>query len=110
MTGSISPNTPAKPAKRTARGSGNGVLWARGGLALLGGYAVAALWAGALARLLPGAKADATLIATMASFVIYTLVAIWAFAASSTTRAALGIVLSGALGAGIHWLLRGGIA
>ncbi|WP_313435539.1 DUF3649 domain-containing protein [Stenotrophomonas sp.] len=100
--------TPA--AKRVARGNGHALLWARGGLALLGGYAVAACWAAALARLLPGATADATLVATMAAFVVYALAAIWAYAARSTLRATLGLLLAGGLGALLAWLLRGGVA
>lgn len=100
----------AAPAKRVARGNGHGLLWARALLALLGGYAVAACWAAALARLLPGAKADATLVATMAAFVVYALAAIWAYAARSTLRAAVGLLAAGALAALIAWLLRGNYA
>lgn len=107
---SSSSSTGTAPAKRVPRGTGHGLLWARGGLALLGGYAVAAFWAAALARLLPAATADATLVATMASFVIYTLAAIWAFAARSTWRATGGLLLAGVLGALLAWLMRGGTA
>ncbi|WP_200751609.1 hypothetical protein ACI703_14160 [Isoptericola jiangsuensis] len=107
---SSSPATGAPPAKRVPRGSGHALLWARGLLGLLGGYAVAACWAAALARLLPGAKADATLVATMAAFVVYALAAIWAYAARSTLRATLGLLLAGGLGALLAWLLRGGVA
>ncbi|MEG0185270.1 MAG: hypothetical protein RR704_17685 [Stenotrophomonas sp.] len=96
------------PAKRVARGSNHGLLWARGLLALLGGYAVAACWAAALARLLPAATADATLVATMLSFVVYALAAIWVYAARSTVHAGLGLLLAGGLGAVLAWLLRGG--
>ncbi|WMJ68420.1 DUF3649 domain-containing protein [Stenotrophomonas sp. 24(2023)] len=101
------PSAGAAPAKPVPRGNGHGLLWARGGLALLGGYAVAALWAAALARLLPGATADATLVATMASFVVYTLAAIWAFAARSTWRATSGLLLAGAVAALLACLLHG---
>ncbi|WP_312682700.1 hypothetical protein [Stenotrophomonas chelatiphaga] len=97
-------------AKRAARGGGHGVLWLRGGLALLAGYAVAAAWAAALARLLPGAAADTALVATMLSFVVYTGAAIWSFAARSSARAAFGLLIAGALGLTIAWLLRGGAA
>ncbi|MBK0024727.1 iron transporter [Stenotrophomonas sp. S48] len=93
-----------------ARGNGHTLLWARGLLALLGGYAVAACWAAALARLLPGAKADATLVATMAAFVVYALAAIWAYAARSTLRAAVGLLAGGIVAVLIAWLLRGNIA
>lgn len=98
------------PAKRVPRGNGHALLWARGLLGLFGGYVVAACWAAALARLLPGAKADATLVATMAAFVVYALAAIWAYAARSTLRATAGLLLAGGLGALLAWLLRGGAA
>ncbi len=94
----------------TRKGGGNGVLWARGLLALLGGYGVAATWASALARLLPGTLADAALAATMASFVIYTLAAIWAYAARSSMRAALGLAVAAAIGGGLSLLQAGGVA
>lgn len=109
---SPSPTVPAgaTPRRASPRKAGNGVLWARGGLALLGGYAVAATWAAALARLLPGSLADAALAATMASFVIYTLAAIWAYAARSVARAAVGLALAAAVGAALSTLLAGSAA
>lgn len=110
MSTSFSSPPSAVPAKRAARGSSHGLLWARGGLALVGGYAVAATWAAGLARLLPGGAADTALVATMLSFVVYTGAAIWSFAARSTARAALGLLLAGALGLAIAWLLRGASA
>ncbi|MBH1731885.1 hypothetical protein I5V26_01765 [Stenotrophomonas maltophilia] len=48
--------------------------------------------------------------ATMAAFVVYALAAIWAYAARSTLRAALGLLAAGALAALIALLLRGNIA
>lgn len=92
------------------RGNPHSILWARGGFALLGGYAVAAAWAAALARLLPGAAADTALIATMLSFLVYTGAAVWSFAAPTTARAAIGLLLSGSLGIAVAWLLRGASA
>ncbi|WP_312319658.1 DUF3649 domain-containing protein [Stenotrophomonas sp.] len=104
---SIAPS-PVSPARRTSsRRTGNAQLWARGLLALIGGYAVAAAWADGLARILPGNAADAALVATMASFVVYALAAIWTYAARSTARAALGVALAfatGALPAALHAL------
>ncbi len=92
--------SPIPPARRTSsRRTGNAQLWARGLLALIGGYAVAAAWADGLARLLPGSTADAALVATMASFVVYALAAIWTYAARSTLRAVLGLITVIALGA-----------
>lgn len=107
-----SATTPAgRAARRPApRNRANGVLWARGGLALLGGYAVAASWAAALARLLPGSLADAALAATMASFVIYTVAAIWAYAARSSARAAFGLAAAAAPALLLYLVLRGGAA
>ncbi len=100
--------SPATPARRTSpRRKGNAQLWARGLLALIGGYAVAAAWADGLARVLPGSAADAALAATMASFVIYAMAAIWTYAARSTRRAALGLCISfsvGVLPATLHTL------
>lgn len=106
---SPSPTAPAGATPRRApkRKAGNGVLWARGALALLGGYTVAATWAAALARLLPGSLADAALVATMASFVIYTLAAIWAYAARSLARAAIGLALVACVGMALSTLLAG---
>lgn len=112
LTPSSSPSPPVgAPRRRTpARKHGNGVLWARGGLALVGGYTVAATWAAALARLLPGSLADAALVATMASFVIYTLAAIWAYAARSVARSAVGLALAACLGMAVSSLLAGSVA
>ena len=76
-------------------------------MALLGGYAVAACWAAALARGLPGATVDATLVATMVSFAIHAGAAVWAFAARSIVRAALVLLASGIVGSVLAWLLRG---
>lgn len=86
------------------------MLWARGMLALVGGYLVAASWAAALARLLPASAADAALLATMASFVVYTLAAVSAYAARSLLRAAAGLMIAAASGALLAALLAGGAA
>jgi hypothetical protein len=42
--------------------------------------------------------------------VVYALAAIWAYAARSTLRATLGLLVAGGLGALLAWLLRGGVA
>lgn len=68
-------------------------LIGRGSLALFGGYATAAIIGAALAHSLPLARLDATLIATILSFAIFTAAAIWAFAARSLGRGALGLML-----------------
>ena len=59
--------------------------------ATVGGYALAALLSAMLALLLPrisdASRADAVLIATLLSFVIYTVVALWVFCAPTALRA-----------------------
>jgi hypothetical protein len=61
----------------------------------LGGYAVAALATSALTLLLVRtglmARADAVLWMSLASFALYTVAALWVFAARSATRAWLGL-------------------
>lgn len=62
----------------------------RGLFGLLGGYGVAALWCAVIARWLPMAPLDASLIATILSFLLFAAVVIWAFAARSLGRLAGG--------------------
>jgi hypothetical protein len=59
--------------------------------AILCGYVLASLSAAALPLVLPGDRADAVLISTMLSFVIYVFAALWAFAARSGKLAWLGL-------------------
>lgn len=65
------------------------------------GYAVASLWAMALARILPGDRAEATVIGTLVAFVICAGAAIWAFAARSGWRALWTLALAGAIAGAI---------
>jgi hypothetical protein len=65
---------------------------------VLGGYGMAALYALVLGRLLPLQPVDASLVATMASFVIYALTAVWSFAAATLRSATLGLCVPAALG------------
>lgn len=67
-------------------------LGARGPLAIVGGYGAAALACIVLARTLPLAPADASVIATILSFSVYAAVAVWSFAAKELSRAVLGVV------------------
>jgi hypothetical protein len=69
--------------------------------ALPGGYAVASLWAMALARILPGDRGEATIWATIVAFALCALIAMWAFAARSGWRALWSVVTAGAIAAGI---------
>lgn len=89
------------PAERLAVAS-------RVAAAVLGGYAFATVVGVFLSRTLPMTRADAVLAATLASFGLYAVAAIWVFAARSATRAWLGLLLpmavlgtiSGFIGAG----------
>lgn len=55
--------------------------------AVLGGYVFTYCCTAALARLLPLAKADAVVVATLTAFIIYTAVILWAFGCRSPWRA-----------------------
>ncbi len=63
--------------------------------ASLGGYVVTALISAVLALALPllsaASRADAVMVATMLSFAVYTVVAIWVFCARSALRAWVGL-------------------
>jgi len=55
--------------------------------AIFGGYLFTYCLTAALARLLPLAKPDAVIAATLAAFAVYTLVILWAFGCRSAWRA-----------------------
>jgi hypothetical protein len=68
--------------------------------AIVGGYALTAIATFALAIFLPMSKAEASLTATMLSFLIYTCAVVWVFATRTAWRAWAGILVpSIALGA-----------
>ncbi|CAD5106409.1 DUF3649 domain-containing protein [Zestomonas carbonaria] len=71
--------------------------------ALLGGYLFTYAFTAALARLLPLDKVDAMVVATLLSFVLYTLVILWAFACRSAWRVWAGLALALPLGAIGFW-------
>lgn len=75
--------------------------------AILGGYALAAAWAAALALTLPTVRVEAALAATMLALVIYPCAAMWCFGARTAPRAIAGLAIAGALPAAIL-LLEGG--
>jgi hypothetical protein len=68
------------------------------------GYAVASAWAMALARLLPGDRAEATLAATLIAFVICAAAAMYAYAARSGVRALASLAALGSLAVIITWV------
>lgn len=92
-------------------GGGTSAAWRRRGDVLLRiiaaiplGYAVASVWSMALARMLPGDRSEATIIATLIAFVLCAAFAMWAFAARSGWRAIWTLAAGGAVAAAITWL------
>jgi hypothetical protein len=69
----------------------------------IGAYAVAALFAAALARLLPMPRVEAIMPATLLAFLVGPAVTVWAFLARGPWRAWAGVILLGALFAAIAW-------
>lgn len=67
------------------------------------GYAVGSLWAMALARILPGDRAQVTIVATLVAFALCAAAAMWAFAARSGWRALWTLALLGGLAGAITW-------
>jgi hypothetical protein len=70
-------------------------------VAMPGGYAMASLWAMALARILPGGPSEATFAATLVAFALCAFTAMWAFAARTGWRAAWTTLLAGGVAAAI---------
>ncbi len=68
------------------------------------GYAVASLWAMALARLLPLPITAATITATLIAFALCAGAVMWAYAAISGWRAVWTLSLAGFIAAGITWM------
>lgn len=71
----------------------------------IGAYAVAALFAMALARILPMDRAQAVVPATLLAFLIVPVVTIWAFLARGPWRAWAGVIALGAFFAAIAWFV-----
>ncbi|UKK83956.1 DUF3649 domain-containing protein [Sphingopyxis sp. BSN-002] len=68
-------------------------------------YAVTAVLTMLIARLLPGGAAQASIGATLLSFILFAGIAMAAFAVRSTVKLWLGLVVLGVLAGGIDWLL-----
>ncbi|MCH7861606.1 DUF3649 domain-containing protein [Sphingomonas sp. NPDC092331] len=77
---------------------------ARAAAGTVGAYAVAALFAAALARMLPMPKVEAIMPATLLAFLVGPAVTLWAFLARGPWRAWAGVILLAALFAAIGWL------
>lgn len=73
--------------------------------ALVGGYAAGSAVASLLARILPTSRAEATAWGMILSFLIYALLALWAFHESRLHRVAAIIWGSAILSVGLLWLM-----
>jgi len=62
-------------------------ILSRSSAALLGGYAFSYAATACLARLLPLSPGDAVIVATLPTFIFYTLAILWAFASRDALRA-----------------------
>lgn len=80
-------------------------MTARSLTALLGGYAAASALASLLARLLPIARAEATAWGMILSFLIFAVLALWAFYESALVRVASVIWGSAIVAGGAVFLL-----
>ncbi|KQM19802.1 hypothetical protein ASE73_17515 [Sphingomonas sp. Leaf24] len=94
----------------TATGQARHVLWRRLGdnalrliAAMPVGYAVASLWAMALARILPGDPVQTTMAAALIALLLCALAAMWAYAARSGWRALWTLVVAGGIAGAITW-------
>ncbi len=87
------------------------VRWARRGdialrvvAAVPLGYATASLWAMAIARLLPGDRAEASVTASLIALAVCALAAMRAFAARSGWRAIWTLAIAAGIAAAIAWV------
>ena len=71
------------------------------------GYATASLWAMAIARLLPGDRAGASVTAALVALVLCAIAAMWAFAARSGWRAVWTLAAAAGCAAVIAWISIG---
>lgn len=83
---------------------------ARAVASIVGGYALASLASAAITLALPLPREEAVLAGGMAAFILYPVIAIGAFLASSARRAWLGLIVPAALLAALVWFLRGGLS
>lgn len=79
---------------------------ARCATALVGGYAAAAGFASLLARLMPVARAEATLWGMIVSFLLFACFGLWAFHEARLARV-VAVIWSGAIAAGTIVALLG---
>ncbi|MET1078808.1 MAG: iron transporter [Pseudomonas sp.] len=83
------------------------LVLSRSGAALLGAYLFTYGFTAALARLLPLARVDAVIIATLLSLLVFCAAQLWAFAARSAWQAWCGALLGLPLAAIGLWPVPG---
>lgn len=93
-----------------AQATGRAVIWRRRSdnalrfiAAVPLGYAVASLWAAALARVLPMSRSEATVTGTLIALLLCALFAMYAYGARSGWRATWVLGLIGMVAGGIVW-------
>lgn len=91
MTPSADPSFPVSSRSNGRRAQRRAVA-ARVLAAIVAGYLLSSLVTALLAHLLPGARADAVLMATMLSFTIYAAIILWVFAVRSTRQIWRGLL------------------
>ncbi|HNP30006.1 MAG TPA: DUF3649 domain-containing protein [Nitrospirales bacterium] len=72
---------------------------------VLGGYTLAYVCTAFMSIVLPLAKSEAVLTASMMSFVIYTGAILWTFTAATPLRAWSGLLIPTAFFGGITWVM-----
>lgn len=95
----------------TAPGDGHArARWARRGdialrvvVAVPLGYATASLWGMALARMLPGDRAEASIAGSLVALALCAVLAMWAFAARSGWRALWTVSAAAGVAGAITW-------
>ncbi|GJL61025.1 MAG: hypothetical protein NPIRA03_38820 [Nitrospirales bacterium] len=93
-------------ARRSKSSTTNWItVTSRVGAATCGGYALTYACTAWLSAVLPLAKSEAVLTASMISFVIYTAAILWAFAANTPMRAWLVLLISTGLLSGMTVLM-----
>lgn len=108
MTAQTVAGQPAPKRKKTGPGwRYRSAVAVRALAAIFGSYAVSALWAAALAVMLPTVRVEAALTATMLALAIYPCAVMWCFATRTVGRAIGGLIVFGAIPAMLLMLLKG---
>lgn len=103
---STATSLPAKTARPGASLRYRLAVASRAAAAIVGGYALSALSATAVALFLPLTRAEAVITGTLASFVVYTCAVMWVFAARDAWRAWAGLAAPSLVLAAVLWVAR----